>query len=253
MWFRISEIILRNRITILAVIAAITVFLGYFAVTNVKVNTKFANTLPKDDQVRVDHELLKSKFGEDGNIMVIGVENVDLFKLENFQAWYNLGNKIKKIEGIDSVFSVAHMYNINANHEEQKFDLDLLTKKMPESQAQVDTIKSKIYNLPFYKDLLFKDSSNLSLMMITVNAEKFNSLDRGRMIFDIKDTTALYQENFPELRYSGLPYIREVVAFKIKKELGMFVGLATGVMAFLLFLFFRSIKIVLVCVGIVGI
>lgn len=253
MWFKISEIILRNRITILAVIAAMTVFLGYFAVTNVKVNTKFANTLPVDDQVRLNHELLKEKFGEDGNIMVIGVENVDLFKLENFQAWYNLGNKIKEIDGIDSVFSVAHMYNIRANEEEEKFDLELITKNEPKTQAQVDSIKATIHSLPFYENLLFKDSSNLSLMMITVNSEKFNSLDRGTMIFDIKATAEEYQSNFPNLRYSGLPYIRELVAFKIKKELGMFVGLATGVMALLLFLFFRSLKIVLVCVAIVGV
>lgn len=253
MWFKISQIILRYRIAILIVIAGLTCMFGYFAATNVEVNTKFANTLSIDDPVRVVHEDFKRMFGEDGNIMVIGVEDVDLFKKDNFNAWYRLGEDIKKIDGIDSVFSIAHMYKLIANHDAKKFDLKLITKQEVENQTQMDSIKEVILAQRFYEDMLYKKSSNLSLMMVTVNAEKFNSLSRGKMITEIYSKTKEYQDYFPSLRYSGLPYIRDVVAETVKKEITITLGLAAFVTALIIFFFYRSIIVVLTCLVVVGV
>lgn len=253
MWFKISQIILRHRIAILIVIAGLTGMFGYFAATNVEVNTKFANTLSIDDPVRVVHEDFKKMFGEDGNIMVIGVENVDLFQKDNFNAWYRLGEDIKKIEGIDSVFSIAHMYELIANHDAKKFDLRLITKQQVGSQSEMDSIKKVILAQRFYEDLLYKKSSNLSLMMVTVNAEKFNSLSRGKMISEIYAKTQEYENFFPNLRYSGLPYIRDVVAETVKKEITVTLGLAAMVTALIIFFFYRSIIVVITCLVVVGV
>jgi predicted RND superfamily exporter protein len=100
---------------------------------------------------------------------------------------------------------------------------------------------------------LYKTEGNISLMMITVNAEKFNSLDRGTLIYDIQDSVAKYSENLGKIRYSGLPFIREVIAKKIQSELGVFVGLALLITAIILYLFFRSFRVVAACLLVVGI
>lgn len=251
MWLKVSQIILRYRIVILIVLAAITGMFGYFAATNVKINTRFANMLPPEDPMRIEHEKLKEMFGQDGNVMVIGVEDVDLFKLENFRAWYKLGQELKKIEGIDSVFSVAHMYRLRADNVNEKFKLELITKRMPETQAEVDSIKDIVLNQVFYKDLIYKDNNRLSLMMVTVNAKRFNSLDRGSMIDDIYEKTQEYESQFPHLRYSGLPYIRDVVANSVKSELKVMIALAGLVLAVILYLFYRSIVVVIACLFVV--
>ncbi len=251
MWFRLSQLILRNRILILIIIAGLTGLFGYFAATNVKVNTKFANMLPPEDPMRQDHDQLKEMFGEDGNIMVIGVENVDLFKLENFQAWYDLGEELKKIEGIDSVFSVAHMYALNLDKDEKRFKLELITKGKPTTQEQVDSVKDVVMNQVFYKDIIYKKGGKLSLMLVTVNAKKFNGLDRGTMIKDIYEKTQEYESKLPDLRYSGLPYIRDVVANSVKDELKVMIALAGIVTALILFLFYRSIIVVIACLIVV--
>jgi predicted RND superfamily exporter protein len=51
---------------------------------------------------------------------------------------------------------------------------------------------------------------------------------------------------------SGLPYIRTEVTTKIKRELGLFIGLAAFVTALLLLLFFRNIVVMMVCMMVVG-
>ncbi len=233
------------------IIAGLTGLFGYFAATNVKVNTKFANMLPPEDPMRKDHDRLRAMFGEDGNIMVIGVEDVDLFKLKNFQAWYDLGEELKKIEGIDSVFSIAHMYALNLKEDEKRFKLELITKSKPTTQAQVDSVRDVVMNQVFYKDIIYKEDGQLSLMLITVNAEKFNGLDRGTMIKDIYEKSKEYEKTLPNLRYSGLPYIRDVVANSVKGELKIMIGLAGIVTALILFLFYRSIVVVIACLVVV--
>jgi hypothetical protein len=253
MWFKVARIILRNRIAILAIISVLTGLFGYFAFTNVKPDTKFANMLPPEVPERADHEFLKSHFSEDGNVLVIGVENVDLFELENFRAWYDLGRKLQTIPGIDSVFSVAHMFQLVADHDNKTFRLEPVTAVRPETQAEVDTIRKVVKEIPFYRDLLYKDSGNISLMMVALNAERFNSAERGTIIFDIQDTVNLFTENLGSVRYSGLPFIREVVAKKIQQEMGIFVGLALAITALILFLFFRSLRTVLACLLVVAI
>ena len=65
-----------------------------------------------------------------------------------------------------------------------------------------------------------------------------------------------YLDNFNELHYSGLPFIRSVTMNKVKSELFLFVILAMLVTSALLFFFFRSFKVVLismsvVCVGVI--
>ncbi len=253
MWFKISQIILRNRLPILIVIGLLTGLFGYFAFTNVKPDTKFANMLPESVPERADHEYLKEVFGEDGNVLVIGVEDVDLYKLENFNAWHELGRKLQTIAGIDSVFSIAHMFTLEARHNEKKFVLTPVVSALPRSQQEVDSIRQQVESLPFYSDLLYSKQKGISLMMVSVNAEKFNSEDRGTIIYDVQDTVTLYADQLGNVRYSGLPYIREVVAHKIQAELGVFVALALGVTALILFLFFRSLQTVIACLLVVAI
>src|SRR5690606_28763730 len=119
------------------------------------------------------------------------------------------------------------------------------------TQAEADSIREKVKAQAFYSGLLFKDSSNLSLMMVTVDADKFNSLNRGAMIDKIYEKAESYNKYFKNLRYSGLPYIRDVIATSVKAELKIMIGLAALVTALILFFFFRSLTVVLACLLVV--
>jgi predicted RND superfamily exporter protein len=127
MWTTISGIILRNRVMFLIVLGAITVFMA-FQGQDVKMKYKFGGLLPKTDTTYLNYQKFLSEFSEDGNVLVLGVQGEELFELNNFAAWYQLGEDLKKIKvsrkvntvngvetemanAIDSVFSVAHAYN----------------------------------------------------------------------------------------------------------------------------------------------
>ncbi len=252
MWAWLSSRILRNRIGILVVLGLLTAFFGYHA-RNVKVSYKFGGLLPKNDSAYVQYERLLERFSEDGNVIVLGVEDRRLYDLRHFQAWWQLGHDLKEQPGVDSVFSEAHLFELVRNDSLKRFQLASVVPGMPTSQAEVDSIVRKVRSLPFYEGLLYNDTSGTSLMMVFVNAERFNSERRGDMVDLIDERVSRFERDHFEVRRSGLPYIRTVVTELTKRELRMFVGLMVLVVALLLWLFFRSGRVVFVSITVVAV
>ena len=243
MWENIARIILKNRIPILVFVALATIFMGYHA-KDARLSYRFGGLLPKDDSTHIAYTKFQEMFEEDGRMIVIGTRGEEIFEYENFVAWYDLGNELRSVHGIDSVFSIAHAYKLIKNDEEKRFDFKKLVSKRPENQSEVDSIRNEYFKLPFYKNLLYSDSTDATLMMVYVNGEIFNSEKRGDLISNIQKKGKVFEENNMPLFYSGLPYIRSLVTEKVKKELRMFTALAIFITSLILFLFFRSIRVV---------
>jgi predicted RND superfamily exporter protein len=246
MWFKLSQFILRNRIAILSVIFSITVYLGYFALTNIKVDNTYGTMLPKDSQPKQDYELLKKSFGGSESLLIFAIETEDLYSLEQFNAWYDLGERIAAFDAIDSVFSEAHLYHLQKNSEDKVFFFDKVTKRRPTSQEEVDSIKTIIRNNPLYNGILYNPKTHASLMMVFVNEDIMSDMEKANVLFDVEDLKYEYESVLGEIHVSGMPHIRVAVGKKLKNELVLFIGLSIGVTSLLLFIFFRSLKIVLI-------
>src|ERR1035437_6853716 len=106
MWKVLARNILRNRITIILVLAAITAFMGWHA-SKVEIQYEFPRLLPDDDSTSIQYDDFKKRFGKDGAVMVIGLEDSSFYQLQKFNDWYDLTYQIKKIKGIQEVVSVA--------------------------------------------------------------------------------------------------------------------------------------------------
>lgn len=250
MWAWLSSRILRNRLGILIVLGLITVFFAYQSRT-VELTYKFGGLLPKNDSAAVHYQELHSKFSEDGNVIILGVQDPSLYRLDNFQAWYQLGKDLKAQPGVDSVFSEAHAYELVRDDSLKRFALHQLTPRMPSSQTEVDSLRAKLRDLPFYRDLLYNDESGTSLMMVFVNAERFNSKRRGDMVDLIADRVDEFAEGRFKVYRSGLPFIRTVVTERTKSEMFMFVILMVIVVATLLLLFFKNWRVMSICLLVV--
>ncbi len=251
MWERTASIILRNRIPLLAVILVITVFMGYQS-KNVTMSYKFGGILPKDDSTQIEYDRFTERFAEDGNIIVIGVGDSKVHTYPTFADWYDLGNELRTVDGVDSVFSETHLYTLVKNAEEKKFDFEKIIQSRPGDQVEVDSLKKKINSLPFYRGLLYNDTTNASLMMLSVSRAKFASEDRVQTVEEIEAILDKFESKTGlEVHVSGLPYIRTVQTAKIKQELGMFVGLAAAITALLMLLFFKSWRVMFISLTVV--
>ncbi len=251
MWVKVSRIILRNRILLLSILAIITIFLGYHA-RKVEMSYEYASLLPKKDQAYKDYQKFVEVFGEEGNLIIVGIQDPDFFQLDHFKRWQGLANDLSKVEGVENLLSVNNTYNLVKNTDEKKFEVVPVFPDSISTQDELDGYVEKFRQLPFYRNLVYNDETNSYVLAITVNKDKMKSKDRETMVAGIQKVCQRFEEEEQvKLHYSGLPYIRVVNSVKIKRELYLFSALALAICIVVLFIFFRSFKAVFVPVLIV--
>ena len=247
MWQKIGNVILRNRLFILAIIAILTVFFGYFAVTGLKIDNKYGNTLPKDSPTQIDYQQFKSQFGEDGSSLVIGINNENLYKKENFKKWKELGDSILKIDGVNSVISEATLFTIHNLRSETRFEAKRIFSDTTYTEKSIDSIRKEIKNNPLYNGLLYNDSANVSLMMISLDERFLSDQKKSDFVLRIEKLAQTYEPQFGHMHFAGLPHIRIVVGKRIVNEMFVFLALSILASSLLIFIFFRSLRIVAIC------
>ena len=244
MWNKITDIILRNRLILLIALAAITLLMGFLG-SRIQLSYEFARVLPADDPTLIDYDNFKKMFGEDGSVMVIGVEDKNLFELQKFNDWHNLSSFIKNTEGIKEVMSVANLYELVRNDSLNKFDFLPLVSDSLTSQDQIDSLKNKIESLPFYDGLVYNKQTGVSLMAITFTDKDLNTKNRISIVNKIKFEAEKFSQKYGlKIYYSGMPYIRTAFMAKVSKEMYLFLALAVLVTSIILWLFFRSFSVV---------
>ena len=251
MWAWIASRVLRNRITILVVIGLLSVVMGYFA-TTVGMNFKRGGLLPRTDSAFVDYERFLSQFSEDGNVMVVGVEDERLYTPKGFTAWYELGNDLRKIPGIDSVFSEAHLFTLLRDDSLKRFQLTGVVTVPPATQADMDSIRARVRSLPFYRGLLYNDSTHASLMMVFVNAKVYDTDERRKVHEAVRERVAAFEQATAlDAHMSGLPWIRVENTSLIQSEMPLFMVGSMLICALLLLIFFRSWRAMWICMAVV--
>ena len=256
MWNNFSKIILSNRIPILVVFFVATLFMAWKA-SFVKLSYTGSKILPQSDSAFISYNNFKSKFGEDGNMMVLGISSPKLMSKELFNDWSELAAELQKLDGIKQVLSIGNLFDLQKDTLNQKFVLKQIHSGPVLSDSEMDSIKNRIYELPFYEGLIFNKESNATLMAINFDHKILNTPKRGPIIKAISEKAdALGKKHNLEIHYSGLPFIRTAVSRLVSREFVLFLGLSILVSAIILFLFFRKLypvlfPIILVIVGVI--
>jgi predicted RND superfamily exporter protein len=253
MFTKISRILLRNRILIIIILTVFTAYMAFQA-QSVKLSYENTSLLSAKDSVMIEYQKFTKQYGEDGNVLMIGIKNPDIFTLTQFTAWYDLGNSIRGIDGVQDVISMTRGLNLFKNETTHQFDYFPLVKKRPTTQEQVDSLKNTILGLKFYEGMLYNPKTNAALMAITLDKNKLNDKSRIALVANIVDAASAYEkQNKVEVHYSGMPYIRTITMKKVKHELFLFVLMSIAISALIMYLFFRSVKVVLSSLLIVAI
>lgn len=256
MWHYFSGILLRNKFIFTSVVLLLTAFMGYEAY-KMELSYEFAKILPDTDESFIEYQQFKKLFGEDGNVMVMGFEDKDLFKLNKFKDWTELNNNLKNIQGVKGILSLPTIYKLIKNDSLEKFEFTPLITKPISNRQEVDSLKQEILNLPFYEGIIYNKENGANLVAITFHKK---DLDSKRRLDIVKEIRALGDEfstkHQVQMHYSGMPYIRSQLMTKVRSEMTLFLILAVLVTSIILWLFFRSLttvffSLIVVVIGVV--
>ena len=253
-WELIARIVLRNRILMLSIIAAITVFLA-LQWKNIHFTFTEANMLPDDNIANVEYNAFLDKFGEEGNLIIIGVKDSTFFTPKAYAAWSKLMNTIKKNQEVDLVVSLNDLKKLQKNEALETFELvPFVDESKALNPKYLQTIKKELFNdLPFYEGLLFNKRSGSVRSAIYMDTKIVNTKARKTFVLEklIPAITTFEKETKIDLRVSGMPYIRTLNAKTITDEISIFIGASLLITSLLFFFFFRSFKATLISIVIV--
>ena len=253
-WELIARIVLRNRILMLSIIAAITVFLA-LQWKNIHFTFTEANMLPDDNIANVEYNAFLDKFGEEGNLIIIGVKDSTFFTPKAYAAWSKLMNTIKQNQEVDLVVSLNDLKKLQKNEALETFELvPFVDESKALNPKYLQTIKKELFNdLPFYEGLLFNKRSGSVRSAIYLDKKIVNTKARKTFVLEklIPAITTFEKETKIDLRVSGMPYIRTLNAKTITDEISIFIGASLLITSLLFFFFFRSFKATLISIVIV--
>ena len=240
MWSKIADFIIKFRLPLIVLIAAITVFMGYKA-RDAQLNYDFAKIVPESDQDMIDFMEFKELFGEDGSILAIGIKDSSIFETTNFRRLKYLSEEIAKKPGITNVLSLPDLPMMVKNTKEKKFEVDPIFERIPDDQAALDSLLRVVLDQKLYSGQLIYKDKGMILVLVSYDKSYLNSDKRIGLTEDIMEAGDLFTEHTDiKLYYAGMPFIRSVIAGKVKDELELFLVFSALITAFIMLLFFRS-------------
>lgn len=250
-WTKVAGFTLRNRPFLLIALIVVT---GLLATQwkHIKFTHTEANLLPDDHQYNLEYNKFLDLFGEEGNLIIMGVSDSTLFTPKKLAAWEALATEINSYNTVEFTLSIGDLPILKKNDEDQSFEIEKFITDSITTQKQVNRYKQELlYKLPFFEGLIYSPNKQSIRTAIYLKKELVNTAFRERFILD--DLVPII-ERFEEtegikVHTSGMPYIRTLNAKNIVDEIGIFVGAALFITSLIFFFFFRSVRATLIALS----
>ena len=152
MWSRLATFILRGRLPILLVLLAVTAFMAS-RIEDLSIRYKFGGLLPDDDPTLVDYESFLDQFGEEGNVVALGVQDDRLDDIAVFQQWWDLDSAMRAVQVpvdslrpdgtrwtvhvVDSVFGFRTAVELVREDAPKSFVMRHIFERRPQTQQEL--------------------------------------------------------------------------------------------------------------------
>lgn len=252
-WDIFARLILRNRIFFLVFIFISTLILST-QWKNLKFSYSEANLMPKDHPFNLAYDNFVNVFGEEGNLLIIAVNDSSLFKKNNFNSWIKLSQSFKNKKEINNVIHVGNIPVLSKDKIKKEFTVDSILNNSFISDYKVEEFKNTIFqDFPFYENILFNKKSETIQTAIYLDKKIVNNIERIEFINEdfVPLIEKFEKETNLDVKISGMPYIRTMNAQNIMDEIGKFVVIAIIVTIFIFFFFFRSYRATLITLSVV--
>lgn len=251
MWLSLGKFILRFRIPLLILLLLCSAFMAWHA-SRVQMSYEFAKAIPTDNPKYQDYLAFRNKFGEDGSLLVIGVQTDRFFEAPVFNDYTALQTALKRAEGVVDILSVPGAVTLVKNDSSEQLKTVRLFPAGDLSQAAIDSGARRFSQLPFYRGILYNPATHAYLMGLTIDKQIMASPARTRVVNNIvQQAEAFGQKHQLTMHYSGLPLIRTQMADKIAKEMRWLLIGSLALSAVILLAFFRSISAMLLSLTVV--
>jgi len=232
MWRKLGQFILRFRYIIIFILLAITAFAAY-ETSKVQISYDFSKAIPLNNPKYKIYQEFRKQFGEDGNLLVIGVQTNQFFQAAKFNAYSKLVSDLKKLPGVDDIISVNSAIDLKKDSATERLRAEQIFPEGTLSQELIDSSARRFMQLPFYRGLLYNPDSNAYLMGVRINKDVLSNKSRDGIVRNIRYMADSFGvANNLQIYQSGLPLIRTELSIRVKREMKMFILMSALLSAF---------------------
>jgi predicted RND superfamily exporter protein len=247
MWNKIATFIIKNRVALIVFLALSTAFMGY-QMRHLEMSYDYTAVVPVDDPEMVYFRQFKQTFGEDANIIAIGLQDSAVYKLENFRHLQTFTQKVSELSGIASVTALPRLQYLAKDTALKRLYPEKVFRKPLTSQAELDSTLRFVNQLQFYKDQIINTQNGATVVLVSIDKVILNSSKRVPLTRDIMALgEAFTQQTGVKLHYAGVPFVRSVMSTEVKGELRLFLILSVLVTIVTIYAFFKAWDAVIGC------
>jgi predicted RND superfamily exporter protein len=230
---RISALIVKHKWLVLMLVLALTAFFGY-QLKNLRVDSNIVNALPKNDPIVQVFKEVGERFGSN-EIGLIILESDNVFRPEVLAGIRQITDTLTGIEGVAGVTSITNMTHFKA--EGDNFEVDDLISEWPENEADANAIKAEVTQNEMVVGTLVSADGTAAIVLFNFQSGT-----------DVKAVSAEVMQringlNLPEKVYfAGSTFLTGYVADIIGRDMLRLIPIAFLLIAFILFLSFRSAR-----------
>lgn len=248
------EFIIKNPKSSLFVVFLLTLFLAFKALS-LSVDASSSSLLLEDDKDLKFYKDLSKRYKNDDFVM-IGVQffDEDPFLKQNQNLLFALQKELEKIKGVSRILSILNAPLLQSSNSN---DLKELLKNIPNLQSEdinLTKAKSEIIQSPFYQgNIISKDAKTTALILYLSSADEnlsqeANNAFEAQRLKDIREVLKEHETQFKGLFISGVSVIAEDMISYIKDDLLVYGVSLSLLLSFVLWLFFRKVKFVVVTI-----
>ena len=229
---RFSEFVLKARWFIIAIVLAVSIFLG-FQIRNIKINSDVISSLPNDK----DAVLLKQigeQFGGNRIGMVI-IDSDNVFTTEILQQVKQITDSISQIEGISSVTSLTNAMDIRQTEDGMEIGKLIDDASLPETAEELEQVRANVLANEMYKGSVVSEDGTATIILFTL----YDSADIQTVANEV-ERKANSVHSSGKIYFAGSPMLITSIARLISADLKLLFPIALLVISVVLLLSFRS-------------
>ena len=256
-WEAVARLILRNRVLILILIGVGT---GLMMAQWNKMRFTYteANLLPDRHPTNLEYNTFLDVFGEEGNIIVLGVKDSTLLTVEKLNAWNRFSKSFGENENIEAIITLQDLKKLIKNQKNQQFDFEPIINDSIRTNDELKELQRSLsLDFPFYDDVLYNKESKAIRTIIYLKKSIVNTSVRKDFIINelVPKIESFERKTNLNVRASGMPYVRTLNSQNIIDEIEVFILAAILITSLIFYLFFRSyratfISMIVVVIGV---
>jgi hypothetical protein len=248
----LETLVFGNRPAVIVLFALVTLFMGWNAVTSLKVDAGFSKQLPLEHEYMatfLDH--YEDFGGADRILIALVAESGDMFTTEFFQALKQATDSVFFISGVDRA-RVTSIFTPNVRYlevtEEGIEAGDVIPADFQPTAAGLERVKENILKAGIVGRLVANDFSGaiISAQLLEINPETQERLDYFDVARQLEDEVRARIES-DQIKVRIIGFAKVVGDIKEgANRIVLFFGVALFITAILVFIYSQSLKLTIV-------